>query len=61
MIIPMVVHAKKIGGIHFCVDMHNLNDAYVHDPFPTPFRDEILEKVGGKEVYYFINGVLVYH
>jgi hypothetical protein len=24
-----------------------LNDACLHDPFPTPFTDEVLENVGG--------------
>ena len=28
------------------VDLMTLNDAYVHDPFPTPFTDEVLNNVG---------------
>ena len=43
----MVVQEKKMGGISICVDLRYLNDAYLHDPFPTPFIDEILENVGG--------------
>ena len=46
-IIPMVVQDKKTGEILICVDLRNLNDACVHDPFLTPFIDEILEGVGG--------------
>jgi hypothetical protein len=38
-----------------------LNDACLHDPFPTPFTDEVLENVGGKEAYSFIHGFLGYH
>ena len=34
-----------------------LNDAYVHDPFPT----QVLDNVGGQEVYSFTDGFLGYH
>ena len=44
---PMVVQDKKIGEIWICVDLRNLNDACLHDPFPTPFTDEVLDNVGG--------------
>ena len=44
---PMVVQEKKTKGeIRICVDLRKLNDACLHDPFPTPFTDE----VGGQEV-----------
>jgi hypothetical protein len=36
---PMLVQEKKTGGIRICVDLMNLNDACLHDPFPTPFID----------------------
>jgi len=43
----MVVQDKKQKGeICICVDLRKLNDACVHDPFPTPFIDEVLEVVG---------------
>jgi hypothetical protein len=54
----MVVQDKKTRGIRICVDMRKLNDACLHDPFPTPFTDEGLENVGGQEMYYFTNGFL---
>ena len=45
---PMVVQDKKTKGeIRIYVDLRKLNDASVHDPFPTPFRDEVLDNVGG--------------
>jgi hypothetical protein len=50
-IIPMVVQEKKQGGIRICVDLRNLNDAFLHDPFPTPFTDEFLDNVGHQESY----------
>jgi hypothetical protein len=39
---PMVVQDKKQGGIKICVNLRKLNDAFLHDPFPTPFMDEVL-------------------
>jgi hypothetical protein len=39
---PMVVKDKKQGRIRICVDLRKLNDACIHDPFPTPFTDEVL-------------------
>lgn len=45
---PMVVQEKKqLEEIRICVDLRKLNDMCVHDPFPIPFRDEVLENVGG--------------
>ena len=59
---PMVVQDKKTKGeIGICVDLRELNDASVHDPFPTPFTDEVLDNVGGQEVYSFIDGFSRYH
>jgi hypothetical protein len=43
----MVVQDKKIGGIRICVDVRNKNDACLHDPFPTPFTDEVIENAWG--------------
>ncbi len=43
------------------MDLPKLNDASVHDPFPTPFTYEVLDNVGGKEVYSFTDGFSGYH
>lgn len=59
---PMVVQDKKTKGeIRIYVDLRKLNDAYVHDPIPTPFTDEVLDNVGGQVVYSFTDGFLGYH
>jgi hypothetical protein len=58
---PMVVQEKKQGWIRICVDLRKLNDAFLHDPFPTPFIVEVLENIGGQEAYSFTNGFLGYH
>ena len=43
---PMVVQDKKTGEVWICVDLRKLNGACMHDPFSTPFTDEVLEGVG---------------
>ena len=59
---PMVDQDKKAKGeIRIYVDLRKLNDASIHDPFPTPFTDEVLDNVGGQEVYSFADGFSRYH
>jgi hypothetical protein len=42
-VIPIVIQRNKgIEDISLCVDYKSLNYAYVHDPFPTTFTDEVL-------------------
>ena len=57
----VVQEKKKKDEIKICVDLRKLNDACVHDPFPTPFTDEVLENVGGQEAYSFTDGFSGYH
>jgi hypothetical protein len=52
---------KRKGGIRICVDLRKLYDARLHDSFPTPFTDEVLENVGGQEAYSFTDGFSGYH
>ena len=44
---PMMVQYNKAGEVQIYVDLRKLNDACMHDPFLTPFTDEVLEGVGG--------------
>jgi hypothetical protein len=57
----MVVQDKKQGGIRICVNMRKLSDACLHDPFPTPFTNEVLENMGGHEAYSYTDGLSGYH
>jgi hypothetical protein len=41
--------------------LRKLKDACLHDPFPTPFIDELLENIGGHEAYSFTDGFSGYH
>jgi hypothetical protein len=58
---PMVVQDKKQGGVRICIELRKLNDVFLHDPFPTPFTDEMLENVDGHESYSFTDGFSGYH
>ena len=50
-IIPMVVQDKKIVcEVCIYVDLRNLNDTCLHDPFSTSFTDELLEIIRDHEV-----------
>ena len=52
---------KSSGEFKICVDLRKLNDACLHYPFPTPFTDEVLENLGGQEMYSFTDGFSGYH
>jgi hypothetical protein len=52
---------KKTTWIRIFVDLRKLNNACLHDPFPTSFTDEVLENVGGHEVYSFTDEFSRYH
>jgi hypothetical protein len=43
------------------MDLRKPNNTCLHDPFPTPFIDEVLENVGGQETYSFTDGFSGYH
>jgi hypothetical protein len=58
---PMEVQDKKMGDIKICVDIRKMNDACLHDPFAMSFTSEVLDNVGGQEVYSFTNGFSRYH
>ena len=40
---PMVVKDNMIGKqVCICIELRKLNDAFLHDPFLTPFIDDVL-------------------
>lgn len=58
----MVVQEKKQKDeIRIYIDLRKLNDACIHDPFPTPFTDEVLDNFGRQEAYSFTDGFSRYH
>ena len=51
---------KTTGGVQICVDLRKLSYCCLHDPFPTPSIDEVMESVGGQEIYSFTDGFSSY-
>eukprot|EP00253_Pinus_taeda_P025262 PITA_25262 len=59
---PMMVQEKEQkGDIRICIDLQKLNDACVHDRFSMPFTNEVLDNVGGQDVYSFTDKFSGYH
>jgi len=57
----MVVQDNKTWGIRIYMDLRKLNNSCLHDSFPTPFTEEVLENVGGHEISSFADGFSGYH
>ena len=57
----MVVQDKKSGEVQICVDLGKLNYVFMHDPLLTMFSDEVIEAIGGQEMYSFTNEFSSYH
>ena len=59
---PIVIqNRKEKSKIRVCVDYRSLNNSYIHDPFPAPFSDEVLDNVARNESYSFTDGFSSYH
>ena len=60
---PMVVQPKKHDPkkLRVCLDQKWLNKATKTIPFPTPYANEILNKVAGHECYSFTDGFSGYN
>lgn len=59
---PIIIQDKKDSdNIRVCVDYHSLKNACFHDPFPTPFSDQVLDNIASQEAYSFTNGFFRYH
>ena len=43
----MVHEKKQKGEIRICMDLRKPNDTCAHNPFLTPFSDEVSDNVGG--------------
>ena len=52
---------KTLREVIICVELEKLNVVFLHDQFSTPFTDEVLENVGGQEIFSFTDGLSRYH
>ncbi|GJU71201.1 reverse transcriptase domain-containing protein [Tanacetum coccineum] len=57
---PVVQHQRRSPGLvtgwRVCIDFRKLNEATRKDHFPSPFMDQMLERLAGNEYYCFLDG-----
>jgi putative transposase len=58
---PIVIVPKKNGKFRVCIDFKKLNVATKKDPYPLPFRNEVLNIVTRYKAYSFLDGYSRYH
>nr|GEU75281.1 reverse transcriptase domain-containing protein [Tanacetum cinerariifolium] len=51
-----LVPTRLITGWRVCIDFQKLNEATRKDHFPLPFMDQMLERLAGNALYYFLDG-----
>ncbi len=56
---PVVIVLKKNGKLKICINFRKLNATTEKDPYPLPFKDEMLNTVA--RAYSFLDGYLGYH
>lgn len=54
-LLPIVIVPKK-KKLYLCIDYRKLNAKTVKNPFLIPFIDQVLNLLGGKETYLFMEG-----
>ena len=57
----IVIVPKKNGKISVCFDYRNLNVVTIIDALPLPFVDNVLDTVGGHEMYSLLDGFIGYN
>ena len=53
-----LIPTRVTTGWRVCIDYRKLNAGTRKDHFPLPFVDQMLERVGGHEFYYFLESIL---
>ena len=56
-----LIPTRIVTGWRCCTDYRKLNKATRKNRFLLPFIDQILDKLTGKEYYYFLNGYSSYN
>ncbi|KAH9781044.1 hypothetical protein KPL71_008308 [Citrus sinensis] len=57
-----VEHQRRtVTGWRVCMDYRKLNKATRKDYFPLPFIDQMLDRLAGKQYYYFLDGYSGYN
>ncbi len=50
---PIIVVPKKNSKLRICINFRKLNEATKKDPYPLPFKDEVLNIIVKYEAYSF--------
>ncbi|XP_062114270.1 uncharacterized protein LOC133825327 [Humulus lupulus] len=56
-----LIPIRQVIGWRVCMDYQKLNKATRKDNFSLPFIDQMLDRLAGKEFYYFLDGYLGYN
>lgn len=56
-----LIPIRSVTGWRVCMDYKKLNKATRKDNFPLPFIDQILDRLAGKNYYYFLDGYSGYN
>ncbi|KAL4352618.1 hypothetical protein GQ457_06G006820 [Hibiscus cannabinus] len=56
-----LIPTRTVTGWRVCMDYRKLNKATRKDHFPLPFIDQMLDRLAGKQFYYFLDGYSGYN
>ncbi|KAL4385024.1 hypothetical protein GQ457_15G018220 [Hibiscus cannabinus] len=56
-----LIPTRTITGWRVCMDYRKLNKATRKDHFPLPYIDQMLDRLAGKQFYYFLDGYSGYN
>ncbi|KAA3473721.1 retroelement pol polyprotein-like [Gossypium australe] len=56
-----LIPTRTVTGWRICIDYWKLNKATRKDHFPLPFLDQMLDRLAGRDYYYFLDGYSGYN
>ncbi|KAL4303835.1 hypothetical protein GQ457_10G012980 [Hibiscus cannabinus] len=56
-----LIPSRTVTGWRVCMDYRKLNKATRKDHFPLPFIDQMLDRLAGKQFYFFLDGYSGYN